>query len=369
MVRDPSRAPPRSRASMRVAPLLLAAGILPAALRAQSTERYTLRGDDVAVYDPAGRVQVVAGTGGDVVVEVTRRGRDAGRLRVLTGEVRGHDALRVVAPAGDLVYPDLSRGSNVTLHVNSDGTFGGNQGGGLFGHFTSDDLTIRRDGRGVEASADVTVYAPAGRRLTVRLGAGAASARDVDGDLTLTAVAGQVATERTRGRLVVSAGSGPVRVRDAQGQEVNLDTGSGGVDVRGVRADRVRVDAGSGSVSGGEIETGDAAIDVGSGGLRLERLRARTLKLDAGSGSVEVELAGTVDSARIDAGSGGIILRLPPTLGATLDVEAGSGGIHTEIPVQVTRTERTHLTGRVGDGRGRIVIDAGSGGVRIGAAR
>ncbi|HEY0777380.1 MAG TPA: DUF4097 family beta strand repeat-containing protein [Gemmatirosa sp.] len=340
----------------------------PLALRAQSPERYTLRGDDVAIYDPAGTVQVVAGSGGDVVVSVVRRGRDAGRLRVLSGAVGGHDAVRVVAPAGDLVYPDIGRGSNVTLRVRSDGTFGGNDGG-LFGGLTSDRVTVRGDGGGVEAWAEVTVYVPAGRRVAVHIGAGTAGARDVSADLRFDAHAARVATERTRGRIVVDAGSGAVRVHDAQGQEVNLDTGSGGVELRGVRADRVRVDAGSGGVSGGDVDASDANFDVGSGGLRLERTHARTLKLDAGSGSVDLELAGAVDNAQIETGSGGITLRLPPTLGATLDVDTGSGGIHTEIPVQVTRSERDHLTGRIGDGRGRIVIAAGSGGVRLAAAR
>ncbi len=352
---------------MRLA-LVASAALLPAALHAQSAERYTLRGDDVAVYDPAGRVQVVAGTGTDVVVEVTRRGRDAGRLRVLTGAVGGHDALRVVAPAGDLVYPDVGRGSNVSLRVHSDGTFGGDQGG-VLSMFSSDRVNVRGSGGGVEAWAEVTVYVPARRRVAVHVGAGSAAARDVDGDLTFDAHAAAVTTERTRGRLTVDAGSGPVHVRDAQGADVNLDTGSGGVELRGVRADRLRVDVGSGSVQGGDVDARDVNFDTGSGGIRLANVRARALKLDAGSGSVDLELTGSIDNAKIETGSGGITLRVPLTLGATLDVDAGSGGIHSDVPLQVSRSERGHLTGRLGDGRGRIVIEAGSGGVRLVPAR
>lgn len=352
---------------MRLVPLLSAI-LLPAVVGAQVTERYTLRGSDVAVYNPAGRVQLVAGSGADVTVEVTRRGRDAGRLRVLTGAVGGHDALRVVAPAGDLVYPELGRGSNVTLRVRSDGTFGGD-GGGLLSGFLSNKVTVRGDGGGPEAWAEVTVYVPAGRRLAVHVGAGTATARNVNGDLTFDVHAAEVTTDRTRGRLVIDAGSGPIHVHDAQGSEVNLDTGSGGVEMRGIRTDRLRVDAGSGTVQGGDVEAGDANLDTGSGGMRLDRVHARTLKLDAGSGGVDLELAGTIDNAHIETGSGGVTLRIPPTLGATLDVDVGSGGIHTDVPVQVTRSERDHLTGRVGDGRGRITIEAGSGSVRIAAAR
>jgi DUF4097 and DUF4098 domain-containing protein YvlB len=139
--------------------------------------------------------------------------------------------------------------------------------------------------------------------------------------------------------------------------------------VRGVRADRLRVDTGSGSVTGGDLDARDVNIDTGSGSARLGRVNARRLKIDTGSGSVDLELAGPVDDARIDTGSGGATLRIPPSLGATLDVDTGGGGIDTEVPVQLTKSERGHLTGRVGDGRGRIVIDTGSGGVRILGAR
>lgn len=348
--------------------LLLSAALLPAVVAAQAAERYTLRGGEVAIYDPAGRIQLVAGSGPDVTAEVIRRGRDAGRLRVVAGSIRGHDALRVIAPAGDLVFPELGRSSNVTLRVRSDGTFGGDEGG-IFSRFSSDKVTIRGDGGAPEAWAEVTVYVPAGRRVAVHVGAGTATARNVDGDLTFDVHAGEVTTDRTRGRLVVDAGSGRVHIHDAQGPEVNLDTGSGGVEMRGVRTDRLRIDAGSGNVEGGDVDAGDANLDVGSGGLRLDRTHARTLKVDAGSGGIDLELAGTVENAHLDTGSGGVTLRIPPTLGATLDVDVGSGGIHTDVPIQVTRSERDHLTGRVGDGRGRITIEAGSGSVRIAAAR
>ena len=352
---------------MRVA-ALLSVVLLPSRAFGQTVERYTLRGTDVAVFDPAGRVEVVTGSGADVAVEVTRRGRDAGRLRVVTGAVSGRDALRVVPPAGDLVYPELGRGSNVTLRVRSDGTFG-TDGGGTFGGISSDRVTVRGDGNGPEAWADVRVLVPAGRHLIVHVAAGSATAQQVDGDLTFDVHAAHVSTEGTRGRLVVDAGSGPVRVRDAQGSEVNLDTGSGGLEMRGVHVGRLRVDAGSGPVQGGDVDATDVNLDTGSGGIHLDRVRARTFKLDAGSGSVDLEFAGTLESAHIETGSGGLTLRIPPTLGAMLDVDTGSGGIQTDVPVQVTRSERDHLTGRVGDGRGRITIEAGSGAVRIAAAR
>ena len=330
-------------------------------LRAQSTERFTLTGD-AAVYDPAGRVQVVAGSGGDVVVEVTRGGRDAGRLRLAT--IDGGRGFAVIVPERDLVYPALGRWSSTSFRVRDDGSFGDGDDG-----WRGRELRISGGGGGPEAWADLVVRVPRGGRVTVRLGVGTATASNVDGDLTLGTNAGEVTTDHTRGRLSVGAGSGRVRVRDAEGDEVRIGTGSGGAEVRGVRADRLKIGSGSGTVEGGDLDGREVKLGTGSGGVRFGRVRARTLEASSGSGRIELELAQGLDDARFSTGSGGVTLRVPGSLGATFDVTTGSGGVSTGLPVQVSRQSRNRFTGRVGDGRAQIRVSSGSGGVRIDSAR
>src|SRR5919198_766246 len=90
--------------------LLLASGfpLLPSPAAAQIS-RHVLKGDSVAIYNLVGELRVEAGTGSDVVVELTRGGADAGKLDVQTGPVWG-------------------RGWNTTLRVRDDGTFGEEHG-------------------------------------------------------------------------------------------------------------------------------------------------------------------------------------------------------------------------------------------------
>ena len=78
-----------------------------------------------------------------------------------------------------------------------------------------------------------------------------------------------------------------------------------------------------------------------------------------------VELLSNVEQLKVDAGSGGVTVRLPASTGAEIDVETGSGGIDTDFAVQLTRFERSHMIGKIGDGRGRIRIESGSGHVRL----
>ena len=71
----------------------------PSALAAQQAERYTLEGDDIAIYNLAGALTVEPGTG-SVTVELTRGGADAGRLQIERGR-----AGRLGDPAGGLSLP------------------------------------------------------------------------------------------------------------------------------------------------------------------------------------------------------------------------------------------------------------------------
>lgn len=56
---------------------------------------------------------------------------------------------------------------------------------------------------------------------------------------------------------------------------------------------------------------------------------------------------------------------VPADFGAEVEIETGSGGIHTDLPIRTTEVERDYIRGRIGDGRGRVAIETGSGSVTI----
>ncbi len=132
-------------------------------------------------------------------------------------------------------------------------------------------------------------------------------------------------SEHTRGRLSLDTGSGTVSVTDAQG-EVKLDTGSGSVTIDGMKGETLDIDTGSGSVRGHDIDTKMLKIDVGSGGLSLDRITSTRVTVDAGSGRTELGFLQPVEDIAIDAGSGGVTLRLPAAQGAEVDIEPAAAG-------------------------------------------
>lgn len=348
-----------------IACALLAAAAFAAGLGAQETHR--IAGERVAIYNLAGRIEVVGGTGPDVVVRLTRGGGDGGRLEVRTGPIAGRATLRVVYPDDDVVYRPEDRGGRrggfrSEVRVQPDGTFGdGRRGGGAR-------VTIRESGRGLEAWADLRVEVPSGRTVEVHAAVGAAEVRSVRGDLRVALGSGPVRASDVRGALDVEAGSGSVSVADVDG-ELGIDTGSGAVDVERVKGPSVSIDTGSGSIEGADITSPSVRVDTGSGEIRMARVSSPRLSLDTGSGAVDVELRSPIEELVVDTGSGSVTLRLPAGLGAEVVAETGSGGIDVDVPVQIRSVKRDRLEGRIGDGRGRIRIETGSGGIRLLAAR
>lgn len=323
---------------------------------AAAQETHRVSGSEVTIYNLAGHAQVVRGSGSDVVVRVTRGGDDADRLEVQTGEVGGRQTLRVVYPDDQVVYPEMGRGSRTSVRVRSDGTFGGGSGG--------DRVDVRGSGRGLEAWADLVVEVPAGKDVALHLAVGKAEVRGVQGDLGIHTGSGSIDASDVTGSLLLDTGSGSASASGVRGA-LTVDTGSGSVTVRDVSGGEVKLDTGSGGVRGGGIDSPSLRVDTGSGSIELDEVSCPEVVLDTGSGGVDLVLLTDVDLLDVDTGSGSVTIHAPADLGGEVDIETGSGGIDLDFAVEVNRVRRDHVIGRLGDGRGRIRIDTGSGSVRL----
>lgn len=333
----------------------VALGATPASGAAQ--ERHVLTGESAVIWNLAGEMRLVAGSGRDVVVEVTRGGSDGGRLDVTASGGQ----LKVRYPDTEVVYrggaDDRWRGST-TLRVRDDGTFDGDWDGG------GRRVRVRTSGSGLEAHADLRIHVPAGKRMEVHLALGAVFVENVDGDLRIDVHSASIRATGTKGRLVADAGSGSVRVENGAG-ELDIDTGSGSTTVNGFSGRSVSIDAGSGSIEMREITAERLAVDVGSGSVRAESLSSGDVSIDTGSGGVELWLTKVPGRTEIDTGSGSVRLELPVETNADVDIETGSGGISSDFAVTMDQLRRNELRGRIGQGGNRIHVNTGSGGVRL----
>ncbi len=333
-------------------------------LAAQTVSRHTLRGTDVALYDLAGTVQLEAGTGDAVSVEVTPGGSDAAQLKVAEGDRGGAATLRVISPGDRITYPAMPDGST-ELRVREDGTFGNHHDddGDASDHAGRRVRISSRPG-GLEAWADLRVSVPAGRALALHLAVGKVTVTNVDGRLRLEAASAPVSVNGAKGELTVRVGSGDVRLSGIEGK-LDAETGSGGVEITRAHGPKLVVETGSGDVSASGVETEQLSVETGSGDVRLSGAKAPRVGLETGSGAITVELQGDVDRLDVQTGSGDVAITAPAGLSAELAIDTGSGEIKTDFPLTVTRTARDHLRGTVGGGKGKISVETGSGEIRL----
>ncbi|MFL5494509.1 MAG: DUF4097 family beta strand repeat-containing protein [Gemmatimonadales bacterium] len=345
-----------------ILPFVLAPFVLagPTVLLAQQ-ERHSLEGDDVAIYNLAGEVSVEAGQG-SVGVLLTRGGGGAGQLRVEQGEIDGREALRVIYPSDRIIYPPLGHGSSTQLTVREDGTFGDEHG--RHEHFRGRHVSIMDRGDGLDAHADLRISVPSGRKVAVYLAVGKVTVSNVNGRISIDASDAPVTATGTHGELRIDVGSGDVRVSQIEG-DLSVDTGSGSVEVSRYRGTTLSVDTGSGEVTGTELEAANLSVDTGSGDIRLTGVTAPEVSLETGSGSVNADLRREIRSLSVETGSGNIAITAPATLSASVQIETSSGEIESDFPLTVTRRASDHVEGRIGDGKGTIAIETGSGGVRL----
>jgi len=351
---------------MIVRPLVVlgAVALLANPVSAQSS-RYVLKGDSVAVYNLVGELHVEAGSGSDVVVQVDRGGDDSAKLEIQTGPLRGRETLRIIYPDDVIVMPDWGRGWNTTLRVRDDGTFGDDG----FGHGRSGGgHEVRITGRsrsGLEAYADLRVAVPKGKTISVNLGVGKAFVSNVEGNIRVSVASADVAADRTRGTLRIATGSGNVDLRTASG-DVTLETGSGDVTVAGAQGSTLKLSTGSGNVTVSDGKADLLHVETGSGSIDVTGSSGDDVSFNTGSGDVDVTLVATFTSLRIETGSGDVTLRVPPTVGAEVDLDTGSGDIDLGgLTLQVRRIEHDHVSGTLGNGKGRLSVETGSGNVRL----
>jgi lia operon protein LiaG len=331
-------------------------------LTAQQLERYSMSEDEVAIYNMAGEVRLEPGGGGDVTVQVTRGGADAAKLKVAQGKRDGVETLRFIYPGDRILYGQPSNGSSTQLRVRDDGTFGDDHE--RDGKRDGRRVTIAGNGGGLDARADLRIAVPSGRQVSVYLAVGEVSVTNVNGDLHINASSAPVTASGTRGELEIDVGAGPVQVTQSRG-DLSVDTGSGGVTASDVRGESVSIETGSGDVTASNLNSSQLSIDTGSGNIQVTGLTAPQVTLQTGSGSVTADLSGEVWNVNVETGSGDVTLKVPPTLAAEVDIETSSGDIETDFEVAVTRHARDHMTGRIGDGGGKIAIETGSGGIKL----
>lgn len=344
----------RPRALQRLLPLL--AALVPPGDGAAAQERYTLGGAEVAIYNPAGEVEVLPGAPGGVVIDVTRAGADALRLRVSAERIRERYALVVRVPGESLVYPGLS-GESV-LRVRPDGSFGdGDTGSGT--------LRISGRGGGVEARAHLRVRVPDGVRLEVYSGAGGVRITGPRGGVRVYSVVSDVEGVLAGGPFAARTGGGGVRVSGAA-QDVEVQSVTGDVDLSGLRTPGViAVRTGGGSVRVDGVAAQALRVESTVGAISLSGLSVPAVTATSGGGRIRVSGFAAVRTMQLRSTADDVEIAVPAGASASFTLRTTVGRLELSAALRDVERTANQLTGRMGSGATRIDASSASGTVRV----
>jgi lia operon protein LiaG len=322
-------------------------------------QRFAFTANRVGVHNLAGAMQIQGGSGSETIVYVTPQGPDRRRVRAEHATIRGEDAVRVVYPGSTIVYGgSREKIVQTTTMLDEDGTY--RKAGVIDGKR----MTVRATGLGTQAFADIRIIVGKGTQLTVSLAVGDIVIDNVDGHITADLWEGSIDVDGARGGASASVGTGTITVADARGV-LSLEAGSGSIRIRDAWPDRIDAETKSAEVRAANIKVPSFRVMTGSGNIRMTSTELKTFSFETASGGIEAELITDIDSASIFSRSGPVILRIGQKVGAALDIITGRGGILTDLSVAKATRSPSELRGTIGDGRGLLKIEGGSGTVQL----
>jgi DUF4097 and DUF4098 domain-containing protein YvlB len=207
----------------------------------------------------------------------------------------------------------------------------------------------RKFGAGfLNCSGSIAIRMPQGMNLDLDTGSGDITVKGDfgDKDLACETGSGDVRVEGGLRALSAETGSGDVKVTlTAPATSAKIHTGSGDVDFSGGCA-RIDASAGSGNITAGGL--------LGPG------------EFETGLGDIEAIWARLADGAdvRAESGSGRIHLGLPANANLSGDLDTGSGDIRSDYPGRSSQKGR-HWSFLGGTGASRLSVETGSGDIHV----
>jgi len=196
-------------------------------------------------------------------------------------------------------------------------------------------------------SVEIEVKVPRSTRLDLRTGDGNVDVRGIQADIKLHSGDGNIRIENVEGRLDAETGDGNIEIRGSKG-DVVLETGDGKIDLDSV----------DGTL---KAHTGDGPVRVSG--------RFDVLELKTGDGRIEAEaLAGSRMTAdwSLRTGDGSLSLRVPEDFSAEVDIHTSDGHIDLDMPVTVVgRTNKKTIRGKLNAGGSLLTMQTGDGSIRL----
>ncbi len=237
-------------------------------------------------------------------------------------------------------------------------------------------ISTRYDGRAVEVgnargatalSVTVKIEVPMDLTLSVIQHVGTVEASGVRGDVALQVKQGELHAGRLFGDLRVITEGASARVWSFNGDSLNVETGSGPIELLEIRSNQVRIDSARGAVNGNKIDSTHLEASTGSGKVLLEGLEPESMTISSDTGDVELatELKRTKEGT-IRSATGDVTVRLGTFASFRLEASSPQGAVKgSGVNVEVDQFEKNAASLVRGTGGASLNVESESGQIVI----
>lgn len=242
------------------------------------------------------------------------------------------------------------------------------------GSVTRRNSEVEYDGKLVQVGSDrkatglavyLTVTLPYDVGSSVHQAVGPIEGRSLRGRIRLSTIDGDILAERCLGRVDVSSDVGAIRVLAFQGEELNVATGTGTMELLNVRATSTYLRTDAGTIRGSGLTAERLRIESKSGSIKLGAVEPRTAEVRTDSGKVDLATNfKTVREMSIRTMTGDVTLRVGPFAHFDLLAETKSGEVKTlGMSLELIEQNGQTSTLRQGQGGPNIRVSARDGSV------
>ena len=217
-------------------------------------------------------------------------------------------------------------------------------------------------------SVSLDVKLPVQTRLTLTTGDGAVHVKDITGAVDARTSDGSIEAEAIKGNVKLNTSDGHITGTRLETEMLDVHTNDGSIKITDASAKTCTAKTSDGNVTLADVRADSVSANTGDGAIRCQRLAADRLECHTSDGLIHIDYAQDAPKApnvTATTSSGGITFTAPPGLSAAIDASTGDGSIHTSLPITIEGKVGRSLTGRVGDGEGKIHLRTHDGSITI----
>ena len=207
------------------------------------------------------------------------------------------------------------------------------------------------------------VHVPSRVATTITTTSGDVQLYGLEGDQQFRGTSGDIFAEKITGNISIVTTSGDASLTDINGTAFSFDGTSGDLNLANGQFRHLKTTTSSGDISIHNVSS-NVTANSASGDLRIV-LKQGSLQASSASGDQHIEIKNPTDFIRTRSGSGDVLVRVPGSVGADVDVKGGSVSMSSKSKFAGDISKERGAVGKWNGGGIPIEIKTGSGDINL----